>query len=260
VTRDEPKKGRSQREVAHLDWFPDDPIDGMPALVTAVGPVINWIDDDNPNEAMRGWCVALGFEQRHDGVVELVDLRLFSRGTVTAIGRAIKLSRTQPERFGDPRRTRTTVGTRSHVEGLPAPWGGLSYRLLRRLKVGALEAAARRQMTEVPKIAVALPKSWAVDAARRPGSRGRDDVHYAEVAAAYVAAFKAGSDRPVVDVADSLYVAPKTVSNKLFRARERGLLTSPPRGRAGGELTGKAKALLRDAGLMDEEGTIDGGR
>jgi hypothetical protein len=253
VTRDEPRKGRSEREVAHLDWFNDDPIDGMPALVTAVGPIINWIDDNNPDEAMRGWCVALGFEQRDDGAVELVDLRLFSRGTVTAIGRAIELPDRlrPPARLGEVRFSRTTGGTKSHVEGPPPP-GGLSYRLLRRLRVGALEAAARRQMTEVPKVAAALPKTWAVDAARRPGSRGRDDVHYAEVAAAYVAAFKAGSDRPVVDVAESLFVAPKTVSNKLFRARERGLLTSPPRGRAGGELTDKAKALLRDAGLIEK--------
>lgn len=245
-------------EVACIDWFNDDPIEGMPALVTAVSRVINWVDDDNPDEAMRSWCVALGFEHRDDGTVELVDLRLFSRGTVTAIGRTQRVRRT--ERLGDARLSRTTVGTESHVEGLPTPPGGLSYRLLRRLRIGALEAAARRQMMEAPKVVAALPKTWAVDAARRPGSRGRDDVHYAEVAAAYVAAFKAGSDRPVVDVAESLYVAPKTVSNKLFRARERGLLTSPPRGRAGGELTDKAKALLRDAGLLDEEGSVDGER
>ncbi|HZA79663.1 MAG TPA: hypothetical protein VE623_25070 [Acidimicrobiales bacterium] len=73
------------------------------------------------------------------------------------------------------------------------------------------------------------------------------------MAAAYVAAFEAGSNRPVVDVADAFHVSAKTISNKIFKARDRGLLTAPPPGRPGGELTDLAKQLLREAGLIQED-------
>ena len=78
----------------------------------------------------------------------------------------------------------------------------------------------------------------------RPGSAGRGDTHYAAVAASYVALLDAGDPRPVAALADQLHLSVTTVRNLLYKARERGLLTSAGRGRAGGQLTDKAKEML----------------
>lgn len=273
-------------EPARLDWLIDDALDGMPALVTAVGRVIDWIDEGDPDEEGRSWCVALGFERRHDGTVELVDLRLFNRGTVTAVGRAVDpaehiagvvaramatlgapviatrdqlmdaVTTAMTTQFlvgmeRDVRLTATTFTTEAYRTGLPAPPDGLTARLLRRLKIGALEAAARRKMAEEQRIVTALPPSWAKEAGRRPGRGGRDDLHYARIAAAYVTTHQAGSKRPVADVARLLHASPKTVSNALYKARERGLLTGGARGKAGGQLTSKAASVLQQANPTD---------
>ncbi len=90
-----------------------------------------------------------------------------------------------------------------------------------------------------------------IASSRRPGSSGRDDRFYALVAAAYVAAIERGSRKPVVAAADTLSKAwegtyePTYVRDLLHVARGRELLTRPPKGRAGGQLTEKARALLR---------------
>jgi len=91
---------------------------------------------------------------------------------------------------------------------------------------------------------------------RRPGRRGRGDLHYATWAAAYVARLEAGSRTPIKDlshvppitiegyVSKARYVSPETVGDIIGEARHRGLLTSSPPGRPGGELTSKARRLL----------------
>ncbi len=78
----------------------------------------------------------------------------------------------------------------------------------------------------------------------RTGPVGRSDRSYAAVAALYVEAVAQGSSRPVHVVADRMQLAEKTIQNYLFKARERGLLTSLGRGKAGGQLTDKAKEML----------------
>ena len=93
----------------------------------------------------------------------------------------------------------------------------------------------------------------ALEAPRRPGRKGHDDRFLAQVASVYVGALAAGSRRPIADAAERLREVGQHYSNArvrdlVFMARERGFLTGPPGpGRAGGELTPKAKAILAEA-------------
>lgn len=83
--------------------------------------------------------------------------------------------------------------------------------------------------------------AWARQFLGRPASPDRKDL---AVAVAYVNALKRGEPRPVKAVAEEMTMAEKTVRNYLFKAREQGLLTSLGQGKAGGELTDKAKEIL----------------
>jgi hypothetical protein len=88
-----------------------------------------------------------------------------------------------------------------------------------------------------------------LEAPHRVGSRGRDDRFYVEVAAAAVAAVERGERAPVQAVADKMGDgwSRDAVRDILTRARQRGLLTHPPRGRPVGRLTARAEELLGDA-------------
>jgi hypothetical protein len=88
------------------------------------------------------------------------------------------------------------------------------------------------------------PEGWVTVFRRtpRPGRNGRDDLWYAQLAAAYVA--NLGSKTPVRDLAQRLHISESQLRNLLYETRRRALLTSAPRGRAGGALTPKAKELL----------------
>lgn len=78
----------------------------------------------------------------------------------------------------------------------------------------------------------------------RTGPVGRSDRSYAALSALYLEMIEKGEQRPIRAVAGRLGLAEKTVQNHLFKARERGLLTSLGRGKAGGHLTDKAKEML----------------
>jgi hypothetical protein len=94
---------------------------------------------------------------------------------------------------------------------------------------------------------------------RRPGRAGRLDSFYLAWAAAYVEQLAAGSRRPVRDLAehppkvirgyvsDGNVTSVATVRDFIHQARVRDLLTDSPPGRAGGELTPKAKQMLKGA-------------
>jgi hypothetical protein len=79
---------------------------------------------------------------------------------------------------------------------------------------------------------------------RRPGRRGRDDVEYAAVADVYIKHVRLNSSAPVERAAEELNYSTSTVRALLNKARNRGLLTRAGPGRAGGDLTEKAKRLL----------------
>ena len=78
----------------------------------------------------------------------------------------------------------------------------------------------------------------------RRGPKGWPDEEYARLAAAYVERCAAGSRSPVVDVATAHGMTPDGVRGSLSRARKKGLLTRQTQGRAGGQLTAKAKKLI----------------
>jgi hypothetical protein len=89
-----------------------------------------------------------------------------------------------------------------------------------------------------------LPGAWATNAVRRPGRKGRDDLHYAQLAALYVELCKRGSRAPVKQLAAQQYLNQATIRNQLTEARNRGLLTRKKQGQTGGALTQKARRLL----------------
>jgi hypothetical protein len=137
----------------------------------------------------------------------------------------------------------------------PAPDGGISARLLRQVQVGkhlrVLDQVLTQHGARLKELGIAVP------ADRRPPRpvklrervHDRDDL-YARIAADYVATCKAGSRSPAADIARrwKLGTGPRgaaKVRDLLFKARRRGLLERITRGKLGGELTDKARELLR---------------
>lgn len=129
--------------------------------------------------------------------------------------------------------------------------GGISARRLQRVPVGAMQRAVRAAVTlahdpEEDDDGSETIRRLALDFLdrQRPTSSGRGDAQYAAVAAMYVELLDAGDSRPVTVLADRMHFGEKTIRNYLFKARERGLLTSVGPGKAGGQLTDKAKEIL----------------
>lgn len=150
----------------------------------------------------------------------------------------------------------------------------LSARQLRAAPIGAMERAVRREVggfgdlvSELAGVfrdladrfgmneAAGMATDWeqwsrSLDDFRdrpRTGPAGRSDKSYAVLAALYIQFIDGGEARPVRAVASRLGMSEKTVQNHLYKAREKGFLTSRGRGRAGGQLTDKAKEILRGA-------------
>ena len=135
----------------------------------------------------------------------------------------------------------------------PAP---LTARLVHALPLGALERRARRAVLEETQPFLA-PKYRTTGYARsvtqlvesvqrtmRPGRRGRPIAEYAALAARYVELLKEGRGLP--GLARDIHLSDSQVRNLLYAARQKGLLTAAPKGKAGGELTEKAKQLLAE--------------
>lgn len=119
-----------------------------------------------------------------------------------------------------------------------APPGGLQARDLRHIPMGVPTINAKTQ-DDRPGYPNTMPP------ARRPGSLGRDDAYYLDVAIRYVQAIEHGSRQPIADVAEQMGGFRRGhVRDLVAEARKRGLLTSAPKGLAGGKLTAKALRLL----------------
>jgi hypothetical protein len=172
-----------------------------------------------------------------------------------------------PAEAGRPGRGRWSgevLGTRSH-----APRGGITVRLLRRLRPGQplrfVSGLLQRLRTEAPETARAL--GWTLPPAPTPpslprprrGRPGRTDLFYARVAAEYVHAVQAGSPYPVADLARRRRQPPARVRDMIHTARRRGLLSPHRRGVRGGELTDRANALLSGTGPPAPTGPCDDG-
>jgi hypothetical protein len=138
--------------------------------------------------------------------------------------------------------------------------GGITARWLRALPFGRVVDEARQSLIEQLESALdeaerggdgywgrmleGDDRDWAVWAERfssRPGRRGRSDLDYARIAQLYVAQ---DPKRPVADMAGILSLNSATVANLVYECRRRGLLSAASSGRAGGELTERARELL----------------
>jgi hypothetical protein len=96
-----------------------------------------------------------------------------------------------------------------------------------------------------------LPRHWGrvFANAERPGRSGRSELAYAQVAVAYLDKLHRDppSAAPVQELANDLCLSPSHVRNLLYNARKRGLLTASEAGKAGGDLTDRARALLENS-------------
>jgi hypothetical protein len=122
------------------------------------------------------------------------------------------------------------------------PESGITTRMLRQLRTGDLIASLRAAARQHEQIFGDAPD---LSVTTRVGRRGRDDLYYARWAAAYVGAL-ARSGRPVEDLAARHNLSASQIRNLMYACRRRGMLTASPRGRAGGELTPRAVALLKE--------------
>jgi hypothetical protein len=123
------------------------------------------------------------------------------------------------------------------------PEGGITTQLLRQLRTGALIASLRAASNRLDRY-VGMRPDLAVST--RVGRRGRDDRHYAKWAAAYVKALTR-SPNPIHELSHRHQLSPSALRNLMHACRRRGLLTPSPPGRAGGELTPKARRLLEES-------------
>lgn len=125
-------------------------------------------------------------------------------------------------------------------DGMPEP--GITTRMLRQLRTGDLIAALRAAARQNEQIFGDAPD---LSVTTRVGRRGRDDLYYARWAVAYVEAL-ARSARPIEDLAARHNLSASQIRNLTHACRRRGMLTASPPGRAGGELTPRAIALLKE--------------
>jgi hypothetical protein len=176
---------------------------------------------------MPGWSFT--FWMRRDGTIE----RLEVTGEVT-----------------DTTRWHNAVQQGRRIPAAPAPVEGITRRMLRDVPLGgfvvAMRTEANHSLDDLPPIATgvvtAALERFAV--IPRPGRSGRDDYDYATFAAMYVE--RVPSPTAKAELADELGLSPTQVGHLLYEARKRDLLTEAPRGKAGGELTDKARRLLEE--------------
>jgi hypothetical protein len=169
-------------------------------------------------------------------------------------------------------RFRLAVTADQRVESLAieAPDSDLPpARILQRVRYGELRDAAiayvrllldRVDPSSGPSDLIAsneqLRAEWAREFVRRPrpGSAGRDDHWYAQLARSYVDAYKADPRRVLVELKtrleqqdDPVFLSVDQLRDLVREARRRELLTKPPRPRGvgGGALTPKAIELLK---------------
>jgi hypothetical protein len=157
------------------------------------------------------------------------------------------------------------------------PRGGLTVRKIRDFRIGRVDEILSEDLTgevaeylesvlehmdrrqpfhpEPERVAenmAALSGLRAAIQTGQPGRRGRPDHFYAEVADVYVALARPGEPRPTVATARALSerlgqtFTPTQVRDLLNEARNRKLLTRPPKGKSGGRLTKQGERALEE--------------
>ncbi len=131
-------------------------------------------------------------------------------------------------------------------EGADLPAGGLSARQLRQLRPGSdiqqLRGVLEADFSEeVEHLGYRIRKS-------KPDATGSlPPRHYAEIAAAYVAA-RRKSKTPIKTLAAAWGLSDTQARDRVEGARRKGMLTRPTQGRVGGGLTDEARKVLREQG------------
>lgn len=197
-----------------------------------------WVEEPLPD----GWIAAFRILPAPDGSPMIGEARVFPGHPRRGAGRWAP----ETDLAGDPRQY--------------IPRGGLTSRLLRKVKVPGAVLFTHRLMRE-------YAEGWAhlgVDAQRElfepygleseprprsgPGRPPLSDLEMARAVGAYVDALERGSRTPVPDVAAELGVSVDTARAHLGKARKRKppFLTPPPPGRAGGRMTPECEAVLAE--------------
>jgi hypothetical protein len=138
-------------------------------------------------------------------------------------------------------------------EGQDVPKGGLTTTLLRQhLAAGKVLDLSSKRLSEIfndrPVPEVVTPVNTRGD---RPGPKPRPDLELAQVAEVYVV-----SPHRLRAVAKVFGISVSTARGRVYEARQRGLLTrnNVRVGVSGGELTPKARALLRPSSTKVKKG------
>jgi hypothetical protein len=124
------------------------------------------------------------------------------------------------------------------------PRRGIAATVVRGVPFDALRTEARVMARLPPTVGLGLRPDQ-LGPSRVSAQSPYDDLFFAQWAARYVNEQQRGH-KPVVVLAEAHCLSPATIRNYLQQARDRGLLTEAPPGRAGGDLTDKARDLLRD--------------
>jgi hypothetical protein len=159
------------------------------------------------------------------------------------------------EMWEDPGRWGYDPGEWSINEGSVAgvPPGGISSQLVRSIPFVALDALPDIigwVATNFPEGADDLGEAGLVVgvAGKRPGPKGPSDYELALLAQQYVEQCATGNPHPINTLTKEYPLSGAAMRDRLVRARDKGLLTTPPkRGKAGGHLTKRAIALIEDA-------------
>ena len=140
-----------------------------------------------------------------------------------------------------------TVGLAITHSSAQLPEGGFPLRLLRRVTESEIRAIYEVRV-ETAREPVELRKAPSTDLKpMRPRRRGRRPIpltELARLARSYLDGVESG--QPVEKIAAAEFISVDHFRDLLTRARREGILTKPPRGRAGGVLTALGERLLGD--------------
>ena len=133
----------------------------------------------------------------------------------------------------------------------PVPSGGIGSQLVRRVPFAALDSlpeiiawvASNRPSSMSSLQGVGLDVGTR---GKRPGPKGHSDTELAFLALRYWKLVMSHNSRPNKVLAEEESVTSEAIRDRIQAARDRGLLTSPPKaGKPGGHLTPRAMELVK---------------
>jgi hypothetical protein len=204
-----------------------------PNVLTGQGDVI--VDDAWLEIAIADKWMSAARMIIQDGQAVVAELRVFPRERDPGAGQAGEWSA-------------EVLGNRATVPG-----GGVTKGLLRRIPMRE-SAAHLRSLLKAWQAAGGFPAQTVeqgfpgvvlTDRPRPERGTGRPDLFFAKLASDYADLVAKDPRRPVAELARRRGFKPAKIRDMLREARERGLLSFSRRGQAGGELTARAREILR---------------